>query len=307
MASDRLLRLFRPVTALCCVLAIVACDSGGPGGPGALQAAPLPTYGLGDAYWFSDGSTASVVAVGSDQIRWKTRSGTEITPRDVLLPRLDWAGATGSGQRRYTLGPVELFPLEAGKAIRFRAVRTDGHRRVVAQEDWRCEVPGAIQVATPAGGFDTWRVDCRMQETPAAAGNGIVQRTFYYSPDIGFYVRVEERVGDGPLRIAQLTRYTAADPILAESALRQRSAEIQRLLETRPSGTEVTWSDPASGASGRIALLNTRRSERFGWCRDFTEQIRWSGRLYALHGTGCRDSQTIWDIVMLAPGTIPGN
>ena len=54
---------------------------------------------------------------------------------------------------------------------------------------------------------------------------------------------------------------------------------------------------------GNLQLLDTRRSERYGWCRDFDERIRYSGRVYALHGMGCRDPAKTWQIVMLAPGT----
>jgi hypothetical protein len=44
------------------------------------------------------------------------------------------------------------------------------------------------------------------------------------------------------------------------------------------------------------------RSARYGWCRDFAESIQSSGRIYSLHGTGCRDTRKIWDIVAMAPG-----
>jgi surface antigen len=169
-------------------------------------------------------------------------------------------------------------------------------------EDWRCDVAGTASVATQAGDFQTWRVDCEMRETPAVTGNGEVRRSLFYAPDIGFYVRMEERVGDGPTHETNLSGYTTSDPILSTSALRQRSIELQRALETQPSGTETTWSDATTGAAGKVTLLDTRSSEQYGWCRDFAERIRWTGRSYLLHGMGCRSPAKIWDIIMLAPG-----
>jgi hypothetical protein len=267
----------------------------------------LPTYGLGDSYRFSDGSSETVVSVVQDTVRWRGRDGTYVTARDVLLPRLAWAEGGTTGERRFPLGPVELFPLEAGKGIKFTAVRTvrgSGERQAVtAQEDWRCNVAGAINVTTRAGSFDTWRVECSMRESPPLAGNGAIRRTFYYAPAIGYYVRTEEQVGNQRPRVAELTSFTSSDPVLPDSALRRRSTEIQRVLESELSGTEATWTDARSGTVGNLELLDTRHSERYGWCRDFSEQIRYAGRIYRLHGIGCRDPAKTWQLVMLAPGS----
>ena len=193
------------------------------------------------------------------------------------------------------VAPLQLFPLETGKGVKFHAARIVRHvgrdQPVTVQEDWRCEVAGTASVATQAGNFQTWRVDCAMHETPAVTGNGVVQRSFYYAPDIGFYVRTEERIGNGPTHVADLSSYTSSDPILTASALRQRSIEIQRALEAQLSGSQATWSDATTGAVGKVMLLDTRLSERYGWCRDFAERIRWSGRSYSLHGMGCRNPE----------------
>jgi hypothetical protein len=183
-----------------------------------------------------------------------------------------------------------LFPLEPGKGVKFNATRTvrqlGRDQPVTVQEDWRCEVAGTASVATQAGNFQTWRVDCAMRETPAVTGTGEVRRSFYYAPDIGFYVRTVERIGGGPTRETNLSSYTTSDPILSTSALRQRSIELQRALEAQPSGSQATWSDATTGAAGKVMVIDTRSSERYGWCRDFAERISWSGRSYSLHGVG---------------------
>lgn len=284
------------------------CGSNEPVGLGPLPSAPLPTYGLGNSYQFSDGSGDSVISIVGDLIRWQAKNGTYLTGRDVLLPRLAWAEGRTTGERRFILGPVQMFPLEAGKGIKFSATRSVsqlGHRTpVTVKEDWRCNVAGTANVATQAGDFDTWRVDCTMHESPAVTGNGEIQRSVYYAPAIGYYVRTEEHVGGGALRVAELTSYTTSDPVLADTALRQRSVELQRALEDRLSGSKATWRDATTGAAGQVELLTTRRSERYGWCRDFAERIRWYGRLYSLHGMGCRDPAKTWEIVMLAPGDV---
>jgi hypothetical protein len=303
-AAGSLSRLARRMALLAL---LTACGSKQPVDLGALPPAPIPTYGLGDSYQFNDGSGDAVISVGGDVIRWQAKNGTYVTARDVLLPRLAWDTGGETGERRFAVGPLQLFPLEAGKGVRFHAARIvrhiGGDQPATVEEDWRCGVAGTASVATQAGDFQTWRIDCAMRETPAVTGNGEVQRSFYYAPDIGFYVRTEERIGDGPPHVADLLSYTTSDPILSATALRQRSMELQRALEALPSGSQTTWSDATTGADGKVSLLDTRLSDRYGWCRDFAERIRWSGRSYSLHGIGCRNPEKVWEIVMLAPGS----
>jgi hypothetical protein len=271
-----------------------------------LPPAALPTYGLGDSYQFSDGSDDRVIAVDGDVVRWRDNGGMFMTSRDVLAPRLTWADSGTLGARRIDGDPSLLFPLEPAKSVQFTATRNVhprvGGQQVTVQEDWGCNVIGAARVTTGAGDFDTWRVDCMMRETPAVTGSGLIQRSFYYAPDIGFYVRTDEAVGDAPFQITQLTGYTSSDPVLADSALRQRSYALQRALETQLSGSQAKWADADTGAAGIVTLVDTKHSAQYGWCRDFAERIQSSGRAYSLHGTGCRDPAKIWDIVAMAPG-----
>jgi hypothetical protein len=290
---------------------LTGCGSYRPVNLASLPPAALPSYGLGDSYQFSDGSNDSVTAVDRDLIRWRDDNGTFVTSRDVLAPRLTWADSAALGVRRISGDPSVLFPLQPGKSVKFAATRNVhphvGGQPVIVQEDWACNVIAAARVTTGAGNFDTWRVDCTMGETPAVTGNGLIQRRFYYAPDIGFYVRIDEAVGDGPFQITELTGYTSSDPVLADSALRQRSYALQRALETQLSGSQAKWSDADTGAAGVVTLVDTKHSAQYGWCRDFAERIQSSGRAYSLHGTGCRDPSKIWDIIAMAPGSGGGN
>ena len=49
-----------------------------------LAPAPLPAYGIGDAYEFTDGSTETVVATDRDEVRWRGEDGNYVTTRSVL-------------------------------------------------------------------------------------------------------------------------------------------------------------------------------------------------------------------------------
>jgi hypothetical protein len=140
-----------------------------------------------------------------------------------------------------------------------------------------------------------------MTEQRGAPGSSVVQRSFYYAPEIGFYVRRDERTGANPAQQVELIDYTTAEPALPDSALRLRVARIQQALEHDLSGDTVSWNDPATGDNGDVLPLRTVRSRQYGWCRDFAEHIRAAGRAYSLQGTGCRNAAGIWDIVELGP------
>jgi hypothetical protein len=269
----------------------------------ALPPAPVPDYGVGDSYQFSDGSHESVIAVDRDTIRWRDSEGTYVTSREILLPRLSWTNGSVHGGRQIAGATPLLFPLERGKIVVFSAVRTVSPVKAgmpsTLREDWQCNVSDTARVETKAGSFDTWRVDCSAIEQPDAPGTSVTLRSFYYAPEIGFSVRREERVGAGPVQRVDLTDYRTAGPMLPDSALRLRVVRIQQTLEHELSGDATFWRDPATGSGGEVLPVRTVRSSQYGWCRDFAERIQSAGRVYNMHGRGCRDLSGIWNIVAL--------
>jgi outer membrane surface antigen len=296
--------LYRQITLL---VLLAGCGSNHSGNMAGLPTVPVPDYSVGDSYRFSDGTAESVVAVDRDQVRWRGADGTYVTSREVMLPRLGWANPTVQGERRI-VGPTPLlFPLQPGKSVVFDAERTvrpvTGGTPVAAGENWRCDVGGTVRAETWAGAFDTWRVTCAMTQKPEVPGTLVVRRTFYYAPEIGFYVRREERTGDGPAKEIELAGYSSAEPALPASAVRLRVGGIQQALEREVSGEASSWHDPATGDAGDVQPVRTVRSSQYGWCRDFAEHIHAAGRAYELRGTGCRNPSGIWDIVALTPVT----
>jgi hypothetical protein len=283
------------------LVALVSCGSQSGDDFASLPPSPLPTYGIGDSYQFSDGSTETVVATERSDVRWRGSDGSYVTSRDVLLPRLSWSNHRVQGERRIGAGPALLFPLQSGKSVAFTATRTvrasSGDRPVTTHENWHCNVAGVVPVTTQAGRFRTWRVDCAMFEQPG----GMIQRSEYYAPDIGYYVRREEKIGNAPMQVVELTDYASAEPALPATAWRLRVTDIQQALESEVSGRSSTWRDAATGDAGDVQPLKTVQSATYGWCRDFAEHIRTAGRMYSLQGTGCRNATGAWDIVALEP------
>ena len=294
--------MFRFSCALLVLLGGCASHQGGT--PSALAPARLPQYGIGDSYSFSDGSSATVVSADGRNVHWRGSAGEWVTTDDIMLPSLSWHSGNSMGERALA-GSAMLFPLEPGKSVAFSATSTMrpsfGGPAAVTREQWRCAVLDAVTVETPAGRFPTWRVDCSIAADPQTGEPFRTRRTYYYAPEIGYFVRRVERSGSDDARVANLVSYTSAEPLLPAGALRLRVTSIQRALEKDVSGATTGWSDPVTGDQGTVQPLRTVRSQQYGWCRDFAERIDVSGRIYALAGTGCRNNAGAWDLVALAP------
>jgi len=287
------MRCLAALLALVAPLLLSACGGGGPADP-----VPPPRYGIGDTYGFDDGSVRSVVGTEGDAVFWRDNGADITTTRDILLPPTE-AGARGHTIRQQIAG-MPLFPLLPGKQANFVVTpllpATKG--AVPAREFGTCEAGGRGRTDTPAGAFETIRVDCtlRRTDTPEA-----LHRTYFYAPAIGYFVRRDDRVGDGPTRSIRLVHYAAGAPPLPNAALLSRTHAIQSALEWHVSQTTIAWSDPSGNASGTIEPLLTVHSPRQGWCREFRERIQIASRHYDLLGTACRAQAGTWLVREITP------
>jgi hypothetical protein len=84
----------------CCLINLLVmlggCASIQQAGPAQPPLAPVPEYGVGDSYQFSDGATESVITIDHDAVQWRDNDGISVTSRDVLLPRLALVGYGGT-------------------------------------------------------------------------------------------------------------------------------------------------------------------------------------------------------------------
>ena len=66
-------------------------------------------------------------------------------------------------------------------------------------------------------------------------------------------------------------------------------------LETAPTGTAVSWSNPDSGTSYKMTPTKTYESAS-GPCRDYTTEAVIDGRAEVVHGTACRQEDGSWHV-----------
>ncbi len=62
----------------------------------------------------------------------------------------------------------------------------------------------------------------------------------------------------------------------------------QNTLETAPSGSTSSWSNPDSGNSGTVTPTQTYQRSDGAYCREFTRTVTVGGRTQEACGTACR-------------------
>lgn len=71
----------------------------------------------------------------------------------------------------------------------------------------------------------------------------------------------------------------------------------QRTLESNPSGTTSTWTNPDSGHSGTITPVKTYQQADGNYCREYQTTVTVGGKTEEAYGTACRQPDGTWKIV----------
>ncbi|MBF0459886.1 MAG: hypothetical protein HQL87_00670 [Magnetococcales bacterium] len=165
--------------------------------------AQFPPWQLGSTWEYSDGYTLQV---------------TETDGRTATLKRTDrssdWFKREGffkmdsqeEGVRRQVVyqspNPATLFPLAMGKTVSFAREYLIDKKLYVHQTSW--SVVGRETIEVPAGKFDCWVL---VWNTRSQKSNWSGYEKWWYSPEVGNYVRLEYRYGKAPDSSRVLMRY----------------------------------------------------------------------------------------------------
>lgn len=149
-----------------------------------------PVYQPGAAYIFSDGRVERVVSSNDEVTVWATRRGRQYTKsNNPAIPVLEWTLSGRSGSRAVFGAHHRLWPVRSGAEARFR-VRTDftnEGRTARSVQLWHCRVGQAETVTLAVGPFETLPVRCERYSVNTMAV--LEQRTWWWSPEVGHYVR----------------------------------------------------------------------------------------------------------------------
>jgi len=157
-------------------------------------ATPLPQYELADTFIYDNGRVEQLVSMSGDALTWSAFEGRQyVRDRNFVVPLLHWDTADSAGTRQAAPEARALWPLEPGKAVRFRVltdinvqVKDGASRRRRRAELWSCRVLPSAAITVPAGTFDAFEIRCE-QFSPNTM-RVISEERWYYSEEVGHYV-----------------------------------------------------------------------------------------------------------------------
>ena len=214
-----------------------------------------PIYTLGDAFVWSSGHVDRVARVGADNVVWRSTDGTGYTAfRSFAAPPVEWQTESTEGASKMGLGPLEIWPLDAGAKIEFEVSSTSrkqGQETVSeATETWRCSRVRDETIDVPAGRFETFVVTC--VRTPAPNGSWR-KRVWYYAPAVRHFVRRDSFDATGRRRRIRLVSLRPAWRDWPPAARAGLDWAIQDTLSTGQKGIGVEWG--SSGVGTKLTIL----------------------------------------------------
>lgn len=160
----------------------------------AASAVSLPQYELQDTFIYDSGRVEQLVSMSGNELTWSAFEGRQyVRERNFVLPLLRWDSADSSGTRRVSPEAASLWPLEAGKSVRFRVVTdvtikikdgADKHSR--RAELWSCRVLPEAPITVPAGTFEALEIRCEQFSTRTM--RILSEERWFYSEEVGHYV-----------------------------------------------------------------------------------------------------------------------
>jgi len=261
-----------------------------------LPAAQLPSFKVGDLYYYSNGAREQVVSIEGETINLLSRSKRKLSNfRNFALPAPYIEGRTKEYIKESSAPTTAMWPLKVGKSIRFStdgtAVTKETGNTISYHQSWSCAVDGTERVRVLAGEFDTYRVKCQR----FGSNNKWWQnRTWNYAPMLGTYVLRRDFYKTSGERIRQLT---ALRPSLQDLPTKVRSGIIhawQTALESKQSGDLTSWTDKVTGTSVQVEPLNTYRAENNLFCRTYKQYLTRKGVTRIYSGVACRYGAMKW-------------
>lgn len=201
-----------------------------------------PAWNKGEKWVYSDGYAMRVEKVAANTVAGRppiTRfsislNGGEGLDRSAATRWVEREGLfkvaslTGSQERHVVFrhpDPQLLFPLEVGKSLVFNREYYSGEKngpQKLHHHRTRWQVLGVKQsVVVPAGTFDCWVLSWR-SDSLVSSWSG--QETWWYSPEVGHYVRLEYQYGDAEPSSRVLLSYTPAPGTEVDNADRDQGS-----------------------------------------------------------------------------------
>jgi hypothetical protein len=160
----------------------------------AVGATPLPQYELADTFIYDNGRVEQLVSMSGDRLTWSAFEGRQyVRDRNFVLPLLHWETVESKGNRRVSRESGSLWPLQPGKAVRFRVltdvavqVKEGANRHRRRAELWSCRVLPPATITVPAGTFEALEIRC--EQFSSRTMRIVSEERWYYSEEVGHYI-----------------------------------------------------------------------------------------------------------------------
>lgn len=255
----------------------------------------LPSYRQGDAYTYSSGRTETIEKILEDRVVWRNDldSSFERYP-NFVFPSINTKTDRGEVARNFDVPPDTLWPLIPGTRRQFKSevrVKLDGQNgERLFYREWICKVLGMSRVEVQFGEFDSVEITCDRY----SRGKWRENRTWYYVPEIGHYVRRVDKFLGRKSRDTELVSIQQGFDGLSRDTKRALYDLEQRTLERMPSGKSANWRSSEGGIAVTMVVTRTLKTEAGQFCRTFRQTISGEGGDRLVPGLACRTWNGRW-------------
>ncbi|NNK95886.1 MAG: hypothetical protein HKP41_16170 [Desulfobacterales bacterium] len=262
-----------------------------------LLIANLPSYLPGEFFVYDSGLAMIVTGSSKDTINWKYSNGAVSSGyQNFLVPQLSWEGDSSKGKRVTEASQNLLWPLTTGNSAQFGITQTSTDKAngftKETKRKWECSVSGTERISVPAGNFDTYRVVCNRYTIDSNNWRG--RHTYYFSPDIRHYVRLDKDYANRSSKREQIVRYGFNSNYLDEKDQGEAKKILFQALEKEEQGVSQNWSS-SSGHVSVMLIPYQRYSNSIGQqCREYKSVFNVGGRVSHHNRKACRAADGTW-------------
>lgn len=255
----------------------------------------LPLYRLGDAYTYSSGRTETIQEILDDRVVWHNDLDSifERYP-NFIFPTVSTKTDRGEVERNFDVPPDTLWPLIPGTRRQFQSevrVKLDGQNgERLFYREWICKVVGMSRVEVQFGEFDSVEIACDRY----SRGKWRENRTWYYVPEIGHYVRRVDKFLGRDTRNTELVSIQQGYDGLSRDTKRALYDLEQETLERMPSGKPANWRSRKENIAVTMVVTKTLKTDAGQFCRTFRQVISGEGGGRLVPGLACRTWNGRW-------------
>ena len=265
-----------------------------------LAPASLPLYEAGDSFIYDNGRTETVISAnyGTHIVNWTVGGSRRDAARpNFIIPSLAWRSGGESGGFATSAPPGVLWPLRVGSSVRFEGLTTtsksDGGQAGAINRIFECHVGATKTVATLAGTFDTFVVDCSARDQ-AIGGSFEETIRWFYAPAVEHYVLKERlRQGETVSRM-ELVSVDRSLRFIDDDARANTDVLWQRALQEAKSGEIREWTAETSPTTTSVIIVATYSMGSGVYCRRYRLSVQTDIRFLTVPGIACKGADGLW-------------